>query len=59
MEKFNQSQYINDYRKAKKKQFNVDLNKEEFEELNKILKDKNMTKVDFVRQALKRLKENI
>lgn len=57
MEKFNQSKYIQEYRKENKKQFNVDLNKEEFEELDKLLKEKGMTKVEFVRQAIERLKE--
>lgn len=57
MEKFNQNKYIQEYRKEHKKQFNVDLNKEEWEELNKLLKQKKMTKVEFVRKGIEELKK--
>ena len=57
MEKFNQSKYIQEYRKENKKQFNVDLNKEEAEELDRLLKEKGMTKVEFVRKAIEELKK--
>lgn len=54
---FNQSKYIQEYRKENKKQFNVDLNKEEWEELNKLLKEKGITKVQFVRNAIEELRK--
>ena len=57
MEKFNQSKYIQEYRKENKKQFNVDLNKDEAEELDRLLKEKGMTKVEFVRKAIEKLKK--
>ncbi len=57
MEKFNQSKYIQEYRKENKKQFNVDLNKDEAEELDRLLKEKGMTKVEFVRKAIEELKK--
>lgn len=57
MEKFNQSKYIQEYRKENKKQFNVDLNKDEAQELEQLLKEKGMTKVEFVRKAIEKLKK--
>lgn len=58
MEKFNQTKYVMDYRKQHKAQFNVDLNKSEKEELDILLKDNNLTKAEFIRLAIKALKEN-
>ena len=46
-----------EYRKKHKKQFNVDLNADEHEEITNFLKSKNITKVKFVRDAFKELKE--
>lgn len=57
MSEFNQSKYIQEYRKNKKKQFNVDLNKDEAEELEKLLKEKELTKVQFIRNAIEELKK--
>ena len=54
---FNKSQYDMEYRKKHKKQFNVDLNIEEHEEITNFLKSKNITRVKFVRDAFKELKE--
>lgn len=58
MEKFNQTKYIMEYRKQHKAQFNVDLNKSEKEELDILLKEKNLTKADFIRLAIEALKNN-
>ena len=58
MEKFNQTKYIDTYRKQYKAQFNVDLNKDEKEELDILLKENNLTKVEFIRLATKLLKQN-
>lgn len=55
MKNFNQTKYINEWQKENKKQFRVDLNKEEFEKAEKLLKSNNLTKVGFVRLALKSL----
>lgn len=57
MEKFNKKEYDINYRKKHKKQFNVDLNIEEYEELEELLKKKNMAKVDLVRYAIKKLNQ--
>ena len=58
MSEFNQNKYIQEYRKNKKKQFNVDLNKDESEELEKLLKEKELTKVQFIRNAIEELKKD-
>ena len=58
MEKFNQTKYIMDYRKQHKAQFNVDLNKDEKEKLDSLLKENNLTKVEFIRIAIRLLKQN-
>lgn len=58
MSEFNQSKYIQEYRKNKKKQFNVDLNKDESEELEQLLKEKELTKVQFIRNAIEELKKD-
>ena len=57
MSEFNQSKYIQEYRKNKKKQFNVDLNKDEAEELEQLLKEKELAKVQFIRNAIEELKK--
>lgn len=51
--KFNQSNYIKEYQKQNYKQFKVFLKKEEKEELDKLLKEKNMTKAQFLKNAIK------
>ena len=58
MEKFNKSKYDMDYRKNHKKQFNIDLNIDEYEELEELLKKHNLTKVNFVRKSMEILKED-
>lgn len=47
------------YMKLHKKQFKVDLNIEEYEELEKILQQKKISKVQFVRTSINKLKEEI
>lgn len=58
MEKFNESKYKQQYSKEHYRKFNVDLKKEEFDLLTKLLKEKNITKVQFVRDAIKNLGKN-
>jgi hypothetical protein len=57
MSKFNQSKYIQQYIKEHKKRFVCDLNKDEFEELEKILKEKGLKKVEFLRNSIENLKK--
>ncbi len=56
--KFDKQQYDIDYRKRFKKQFNVDLNIEEYNELNDLLTKHNLTKVQFLRNAISSLKKS-
>ena len=56
MEQFNQRKYIIEYNKEHYKAFKVDLKVEELEELEKILKEKEMTKAQFLRDAIKKIK---
>lgn len=53
---FNQSKYITNWQKENKKQFKVSLDPNEFEEANKLLEENNLSKIEFVRLALKNLK---
>lgn len=55
-EKFNQSKYIQEWNKQNKRQFKVNLNIPEYEELKKLLKENNLSNVQFVRNALNDLK---
>lgn len=58
MEKeFNQLEYIKEYNKEHYKAFKVDLKKEELDNINKLLKENNMTKADFLRLSIKALKD--
>lgn len=57
MEKFNQIKYIQEYNKEHYKTFKVDLKKQEFEELNKLLKEKKLTKAQFLRDSIDKLKK--
>lgn len=59
MKKFNKKEYDVAYHKLHKKKFAVDLNIKEYEELDCLLKSKNMTKVDFVRNAINDLKKGV
>ena len=54
---FNQQKYIQEYNKKHYKTFKVDLKKEEFDELNELLKEKNLTKAKFLRYAIDKLKK--
>lgn len=54
---FNQQKYIQEYNKKHYKTFKVDLKKEEFDELNELLKEKNLTKAKFLRDAIEKLKK--
>ncbi len=56
-EKFNQREYIKEWKLKHKKKFAVDLDIEEHAELLALLKEKNITQVDFVRNAFKELKK--
>lgn len=53
---FNQNKYIQEYNKEHYKTFKVDLKKEELEELNKLLLKCNLTKAQFLRNAIDTLK---
>ena len=55
--KFNQKEYIVKWQKEHKTKFAVDLNKEEYNDLCILLKSKNLTKVQFVRDAFEDLKK--
>ena len=58
MEKeFNQLEYIKEDNKEHYKAFKVDLKKEELDNINKLLKENNMTKADFLRLSIKALKD--
>lgn len=54
---FNQLEYIKEYNKEHYKAFKVDLKKEELDNINKLLKENNMTKADFLRLSIKALKD--
>jgi len=49
--KFNQKEYIKQYRKDHYKQFKVELKKQDFEELNKLLKKHKLSKPQFILKA--------
>lgn len=55
--KFDKNKYDVDFHKKYYSQFKVALRNEEYNELCELLKSKNMTKVDFVRNAFKELKK--
>lgn len=54
---FKKIQYDIEWRKKNKKQFKVDLNISEYEELCDLLNKKGLTKVDFVRKSFEELKK--
>lgn len=58
MSKFNQQKYIQEYNKEHYKTFKVDLKVEEWEELELLLKNKGITKAQFLRDAIKKLKHS-
>lgn len=55
--KFNQKEYIINYIKSHKKRFACDLNIDEYEELELLLKNKGLSKVQFLRNAIQELKK--
>ncbi len=59
MTKFNQNEYINDYKKEHYSQFKVDLKKEEKKELDELLNAVNLTKKEFLLNSVSKLKEEI
>ena len=56
---FNQNKYIQEYIKQHKKQFKVDLNIDEYQELKELLKKNNLSNVQFVRDAMQNLKNKL
>lgn len=54
--KFNQKEYIQNYQKEHYAVFKVDLKKEEKLELDSLLKKNNLTKAQFLRNAIQDLK---
>lgn len=56
--KFNQTKYVREYIKTHKKQFRVDLNIKEYEELEELLLKKNITKTQFLRNSIEELKKS-
>lgn len=56
MEKFNQREYIQQYQKKHYAVFKVDLKKEEKEELDTLLEKENLSKAQFLRNAIQELK---
>ena len=54
---FDKKKYDIDYKRKNIKYFKVDLKIEEYEELCKLLKEKVLTKVQFVRNAFEELKK--
>ena len=55
--KFDKVKYDIEYIRTHKKQFRVDLNILEFNELDVLLKEKNLSKAQFLRNAIKELKK--
>lgn len=58
-DKFNQKEYIKEYNKTHYKTFKVDLKNEEMDELNILLKEEKLTKSQFLRDAIKKLKNKL
>lgn len=56
-EKFNKIKYNIEYSKRNYKKFACDLKHEEYNNLNELLKEKNMNKAEFVRWAYNKLKK--
>ena len=55
--KFNKKEYDIKYNKEHYSRFLVDLPKEEKEELDRLLKEKGITKAEFLRDAIKKIKK--
>lgn len=56
MKEFNQGKYIQQYNKEHYRTFKVDLKKEEFDRLEELLKEKGLTKAQFLRDAIEKIK---
>ena len=59
MSNCDQKKYIQEWKKNHKRAFKVDLNSEEYNELKELLKQNNWTCVQFVKNAIVALKENL
>lgn len=57
-EKFNPTKYKNDYKKENYKQFSTVLKKDEMEELNELMKNLEMNRAEFLRYAIKKIKNS-
>ena len=57
--KFNQNAYVYQYKKEHYSIFKVELKKEEKKEIDDLLKKLNIKKVDFLKNAIKNLKEDL
>ena len=57
--KFNKKDYDINYHTEKLSKFVVDLKKEEFNELNMLLKQLGLSKAEFLRKSIKKLKEEL
>lgn len=55
--KFDKSKYDIEYIKTHKKQFKVNLDNALYDELDKLLKEKGITKVNFVKNSFEELKK--
>lgn len=55
--KFNQKEYIMNYKKTHIRQFKVDLNNDVYDGLCQLLKSKKISKAQFVRDAYEELKK--
>ena len=56
--KFNQKEYILDYKKKNYKKFVVDLKIKDFDELEEILSERNLTKAQFLKNSIEELKKS-
>lgn len=54
---FDQIKYINEYKKKHKKQFKVELDIPEMEELEKMLQENGLTKTQFLKNAIEDLRK--
>lgn len=57
MKKFNEKEYINEYNKKKYKCFNTRILPEEAKKIDKILRDRGMSKASFVRWGIEELEK--
>lgn len=58
-EKFNQKKYIQEYNKTHYVRFVADLKQEEMELLNRLLKKQNISKAQFIRNAISDLQQKV